>query len=102
METVSIVYEKHFSQLDRLQQGRCVRYFLVCREDGGEPRYGIRVEEMANDYMMSEDWFEITLSCGQVRDLLTFLYENSVSAGCCQAVIADLLETEDGNGAKTN
>lgn len=102
---MEILLRKEYSALPGLQESRSVQYILTRGTAGGKLYYGVRVTELGADWIEHGDYFPLTVCRPEAERVLTYLFENAVSAAHCQSVVSDLNEALDGsecNGEATH
>ncbi len=90
MKNTTLMYERTYSPLGRIQHAKTVRYLLT-EECGGAPTYGIKVSERAGDKLAEEEVDGISDSPQKVQRLITFLYENAVPMEAFRDVVEDTI-----------
>ncbi len=94
---MQILYRKEYSALPNLQASRSVQYILTRGVAEGCPIYGVQITELGADWMEHGEYYPLTVSRTEAEQVLTYLFENAVSASHCQAVVSDLATVLDGS-----
>lgn len=94
MDKPQVLFEKHYSHLEGLQDEQCTRYMLTS-VSGREGRvFGISVHEQCGDAEWQETVEPFSTSESFVRDVVAFLYERAVSATSVREVLKDILQSK--------
>lgn len=87
----TMLFEKNFSKLGELQECSRTVYRLVETQKSGESVYGIQLTEEREGSTRNDILDADGLSREKAIEILTFLYENSVSVSVAREVVEDLL-----------
>lgn len=91
MDKPQVLFEKHYSHLEGLQDEQRTRYMLTSVSERDGRVFGIGVHEQSGDAERLENVEKISASESFVRDVATFLYEQAVSATTVREVLEDIL-----------
>lgn len=87
------VYQKKFTEIPGIQISRSISYNIVKKEIKDKKIYGIEILETSNGKENLCCMESLSTSQNDVKDLLTFLYENAIEAKSCEFIVYDLIES---------
>lgn len=93
-----LTYQREFSALPGLQEGKTVCYVLTCDQVLGHICYGVRVTDIDLHRVISDGVHPFTDDRERAERILQYLYENSVRASQCVSVISDLCSALEWTG----
>lgn len=87
------IYQKKFTEIPGIQFSRSIAYSITKKKIQDKKVYGIEILEIYNGKKNLCKMESLSTSKNDVKDLLTFLYENAVEAKSCEVIVYDLIES---------
>ena len=92
MLITNLLYKKVFSKLENIQESQEILYNLCEDPESGGKGHGIQIISKNTKGIQSRVFEKLSDSEDVVKNIITYLYENSVKIESAEYIIQDVLE----------